>query len=99
VVLLVGLNSRQRGKLERLIKPMTCAPADLEAAMDYAGKATGLGNCRRIVERASGARSGNWVGIDPPKADIRSRILGVDSARSTKVRPFMGRVRPTAVGR
>jgi hypothetical protein len=38
VVLLVGLNNRQRGKLERPIKPKTCAPADLEAAMDYAGK-------------------------------------------------------------
>ena len=65
MVLLVGLNSRQRGKLERPIKPKTCAQADLEAAMDYAGKATGLGDCRRIVERASVARCGNWARIDP----------------------------------
>jgi hypothetical protein len=85
VVLLVGLNSRQRGKLERPIKPKTCAPADLEAAMDYAGKATGLGDCRRIVERASVARCGNWARIDPPKAVIRSRLLRVERVSSPAI--------------
>ncbi len=54
MVLLVGLNSRHRGKLERPIKPTTCAPADLEAAMDCAGKGTCLGDCRRIVEHGLG---------------------------------------------
>jgi hypothetical protein len=43
--------------------------------MDYAGKATGLGDCRRIVERDSVARCDNWAPIDPPKAVIRSRLL------------------------
>jgi hypothetical protein len=84
VVLLVGLSSHQGGKLERPIKPTTCAPADLEAAMDYGGNATGSGDCRRVVDHTSVAPCGNWARTYPPKAVIRSRLLRVEPGHTDK---------------
>jgi len=88
VVLLVGLNSRQGGKLERQFRPTTCAPADLEAAMTYAGMAAGLGDCRRIVEHTSVVRCGN-----------RARTEAMTLAAEEFMRRFLLHVLPSGFHR
>jgi hypothetical protein len=76
VVFLVGLNNRQRGKLEHPTKPKTCALGDLEAATDHTNKTTGLELVVNIVERAQVARFGNWLRLGAqadPYAAARNR--------------------------